>query len=372
MIAADPYQGGATWAVLQYVLGLRELGHDVFLIEPVPEDSLRPRGAALAESHNATYFRQVVRDYALANHSALMLAGGTETIGLPYSELVKIADHTDVLINVSGMLTDESLIADIPRRVYLDLDPAFNQLWADEYGIDMRFAAHNRFVTIGRNIGDPGCDVPTCGIDWIKAHQPVVLSQWPVADEVERDAFTTVGNWRAYGSAERGGVFYGQKAHSLREFIDLPKRSRDRFSLALSIYPGDEKDISALRANDWELLDPQAVAGAPASYQNFVRGSKAEIGVAKSGYVKSQCGWFSDRSVCYLASGRPVIAQETAFSRDLPVGEGLFSFRDGGDVVSAADAIRTDYRRHARTARNIAEEYFDSAKVLPTLLVNIS
>jgi hypothetical protein len=289
---------------------------------------------------------------------------------LPYDRLAAVARRADVLVNVSGMLADDQLTAAIPIRVYLDLDPAFIQLWHTQ-GIDMRFAGHTHFVTIGQAIGRPDCLVPTCGLPWIPTPQPIVLERWPVAGAVVRDALTTVGNWRGYGSVEQDGVFYGQKAHSLRPLIDLPTRTRERFELALAIHPGETTDLAALAANGWHLLDPAAVAGTPDQYQRFIQGSKAEFGLAKSGYAASRCGWFSDRSLCYLASGRPVIAQETGFSHYLPTGAGLFAFATADDVLAATEAIDADYVRHARAARSIAEEYFDSDLVLSRLLRQI-
>ena len=371
MIAADPHQGGATWAVLQYLLGFRALGHDVCLIEPVRRKALRPSQAVLGDTENAAYFREVVEQYGLTDHAALLLEGSTETVGLSYESLRKITENADILFNVSGMLQDECLLAGIARRVYLDLDPTFIQLWAAEYGIDMSFDAHNHFVTIGQEIGQPECDVPTCGRDWKTTHQPVVLSEWPVAEQIEHDAFTSIGNWRAYGSAESKGVFYGQKAHSVRDFMDLPSRTEENIILALAIYAGDEKDIDALAANGWACLDPRQVAGTPSDYRTFIQRSKAELGIAKHGYVQSQCGWFSDRSVCYLASGRPVVAQDTGFSRRLPLGEGLLSFSTSEEAASAIDRVRSDYSRHSAAARSIAEDIFDSNKVLPRLLEEV-
>src|SRR5262249_15580808 len=147
--------------------------------------------------------------------------------------------------------------------VYLDLDPGFVQLWHTVQGIDMRFAAHTHFVTIGQGIGRPGCDVPTCGISWIPTLQPIVLEQWPVATHIRYDALTTIGNWRAYGSIEHRGVFYGQKAHSLRPLMHLPMKTREQFMLALSIDPKEAKDLAALAANGWRLADPAKVAGTP-------------------------------------------------------------------------------------------------------------
>jgi hypothetical protein len=307
-------------------------------------------------------------EFGMGQSSTLLLAGTQRTVGVPYERVREIARRADVLVNISGLLTDEALTEDIPLRTYLDLDPAFTQLWHVAEGVDMRFAAHNRFVTVGQAIGDPDCEVPTCGLKWVTTPQPVVLERWPAGRITSHDALTTVANWRGYGSIEHKGVFYGQKAHSWRQFFSLPALSEERFAPALAIHPEESKDLAALRANGWRLLDPERVAQTPASYQCFVRGSKAEFGIAKSGYVASRCGWFSDRSVCYLASGRPVIAQETGFSRFLPVGAGLFAFDTIDEVLASIEALNGDYDCHARAARAVAEEYFDSDRVLVRLL----
>jgi hypothetical protein len=367
MMAADPGQGGATWAVLQYVLGLRELGCDVCFVEPISAKALRPAGVSMGQSTSATYFRSVVNEFQLNGRAVLLLAGTRETHGMDYGELLAFAARADVLINISGMLTDHELIDRIPVRAYLDLDPAFNQWWHSQ-GIDMRFSAHNRFITVGQSIGEPDCPVPTCGLYWIRTFQPVVLSRWPVAEQIQHDAFTTIGNWRSYGSVEVNGVFYGQKAHSLRQFIGLPLRTDEKFLLAMSIHPEERSDLEALAENRWQLINPAAVCATPAAYRQFIAGSLAELGVAKSGYVHSRCGWFSDRSVCYLASGRPVLAQETGFNRHLPTGRGLLAFSNAEDAVPAIEDIRGNYASHRRAARELAEEYFDSHEVLGRLL----
>jgi hypothetical protein len=367
MIATTPHQGGATWAVLQYVLGLQRLGHTVYLVEPLEAAALSPQGVELERSANAAYFRQVAADFGLTHTAALLLAGTRATVGVPYEQLQQVARHADILINISGMLTDMALIGHIPRRVYLDLDPGFNQLWHMS-GIDMRFAGHTHFVTVGQAVGGPGCAVPTCGLRWITTWQPVVLPFWPAAGPVVHDGLTTVGNWRGYGSIEHEGVFYGQKAHSLRRFLTLPTLARERFLLALAIHADEQSDLAALTQNGWILLAPERVAHTPAHYRRFIQGSKAEFGIAKSGYVLSRCGWFSDRSVCYLASGRPVIAQETGFSPFLPSGMGLLAFESSDDVLAGIAALQADYGAHARAARALAEEYFDSDKVLTRLL----
>jgi hypothetical protein len=238
-------------------------------------------------------------------------------------------------------------------------------------GIDMRFAHHSHFVTIGLAIGQPGCSVPTCGLSWMTTVQPIVLEHWPVAERINYDALTTVANWRGYGSVEHNGVFFGQKAHSLRRFMTLPTLSDERFMLALAIHPDEVKDLTALVSSRWQLADPAQVAATPARYRRFIQGSRAEFGIAKAGYVAAQCGWFSDRSVCYLASGRPVIGQETAFSRFLPVGAGLFAFTTCDDVLAGIEELRRDYTGNARAARAIAEDYFDSDTVLSRLLQRV-
>jgi hypothetical protein len=369
MIAADPNQGGATWAVLQYLLGFKQLGHEVYFIEPLKRSALRPFGAPLAHSINANYFRRVMSDFGLERMSVLLLED--QSVGLTYDQLCQVAQRADVLINISGMLTDEVLTEPIPLRVYLDFDPAFNQLWHAAEGIDRGFGEHTHFVTIGQAIGQRDCIVPTCGLDWITTLQPVVLEHWPVAERITCDALTTVGNWRSYGSIKYRGVFYGQRVHSLRKFMALPTKTQEKFLLALAIHPAESEDLRALAENGWQLLDPSEVVHTPYSYRSFIQGSKAEFGIAKSGYVEARCGWFSDRSICYLASGRPVIAQQTGFSHFLPVGEGLFAFETCDEVIASIDAINSNYANHSLAARAIAEEYFNSSKVLTKLLKSI-
>jgi hypothetical protein len=362
MVAGDPHHGGATWAVLQYLLGLRRLGHDVWLVEPVAE---RPSQQVLQ------YFEAVCRDYGLADQAALVVAGTNEVFGTTESRLRRIAGDADVLLDIAGMLVDAPVSERIPTRVYLDLDPGFTQLWHDVAGIDMRFEGHSHFVTVGLGIGAYS-SAPTCGRRWLTTVPPVVLECWPVAVNIVHDAFTTVANWRAYGSVEHDGVLYGQKAHSLRRLVEIPMRTDEEFVLALGIHPDETRDHEMLAAHRWQIIDPQEVTGSPAAYRSFVRGSKAEIGIAKSGYVLSRSGWFSDRSACYLAAGRPVVAQDTGFSSYLPTGDGLLAFDDVESATACIEDVRADYARHARSARAFAEAHLDSDHVLRTLLESVS
>lgn len=353
MIAATPGQGGATWAVLQYVLGLRRLGCAVWFVEPVPD--LR----------GAPYAATVMDRWGLGDAWALLTPDGGGA-GLSRRRLRDVATGADVLLNVSGMLADRDLLDAIAVRVYLDLDPAFVQLWHAVEGIDMRFDGHTHFVTLSDVVGT-GL-IPDAGRSWIPTLPPVVLAEWPFAAEDTRPALTTVGHWRGYGSIAHDGVHLGQRAHSLRSIISLPARVAVPVEVALAIDAGETADLAALADNGWTLLDPDAVAGDPQRYRDFVAAGWAELGVAKSGYVVSDSGWFSDRSACYLASGRPVLAQATGFQRRLPTGAGLFAYRGVDDAAAAVATIAADYPAQRASARAVAEDHLDSDRVLTRLL----
>ncbi len=362
MVAGDPHQGGATWAVLQYIAGLRALGHDVVLVEPVRGGQA---DSPASGSEVVTYFESLRLP---PDRAALLVEGDDKTVGMSFDRLVSFASEADLLINISGMLRDERLLDAIPVRAFLDLDPGFNQVW-HATGEDMGLDLHTHHVTVGLALGHGSCPIPTCGRNWIHTLPPVVLDLWPTASPPAHDAaFTTVGHWRSYGAVQFEGIHYGQRAHSMRKLIDLPMIVPSRFQLALGIHPADDGDLEALRDNGWELLDPLKKAGTPERYAEFVRASKAELAVAKSGYVASRSGWFSDRSACYLASGRPVVAQETGFGNFLPTEKGLLSFTTTEEAADAVAAVEQDWGLHSRAARMLAEEHLDARKVLPEML----
>ena len=370
MIAAVPWQGGASWAVLQYLLGLLRLGYDVHFIEELELPTVDPP-TPLERSPQWRYLNAVSRRFGLEGRMNLVDRGTHETAGRTLSDLRTLAREAQILVNLSGSLRDRELIDAVPIRLYVDLDPAFTQLW-DTQGIEMGFDGHTHFATVGLSLGTAACRVPTCGVQWIPTLPPVVLDEWPaVGAPPVRDAWTTISHWRGYGSVEWDEGRLGQKAHSFRTLMRLPEESGDRFEVALAIDAGEIEDLRALRSNGWSLLEPSSVARTPDTYRRFVGDSFGEIGVAKEGYVTSRCGWFSDRSAAYLSSGRPVVAQDTGFSGHMQTGAGLLTFQSVTEAAERIEEVRADYGRHAAAARSLAEENLDARLVLVRLLTEV-
>ncbi|HZS13823.1 MAG TPA: hypothetical protein VFC09_04425 [Candidatus Dormibacteraeota bacterium] len=361
-VAAAPGHGGAAWAVLQYLLGLRRLGHDVHFVEhlrtPVPAQHGRPDGVE--------YCRAVMDRFELAGRWCVVDASGA-TAGMTRARLAEVCRRADLLVDLSGAAAAIDEAMGIPRRLYIDIDPGFTAAWHAQ-GLDVGLDGHTHHATVGTAVGGPGCVVPTFGLEWILTLPPVVLAEWPDDAPVEREALTTVGHWRAYGTALLDGAMLGQRVHAMRPLLDLPRRTGERFCVALDVHPGDGADREALHAAGWELLDPRGVAATPGEFRQFVAASRAEIGIPKAGYVTARTGWMSDRSTCYLAAGRPVVMQDTGLPAAVPTGRGLLVFDDLDSAVEAVGALRGDLARHARWARQLAEDLFDSRAVLGKLL----
>jgi glycosyltransferase involved in cell wall biosynthesis len=353
-IAQRPNRPGHAWVFLNYLLGFRQLGYEVLFVDRV--DSA-PQARWLAETMELVGLEGC--------HSALV-DGGLETVGLPRQEVVARIARSELLINVNGFLTDPELLAAAPRRAYLDIDPGFAQIW-EAQGLADTFAGHDDFITVGTNVGGSDSLVPTGGRDWVPTLPPVMLDRWPPVPG--GSAFTSVGSWRGpFGPLTHDGYEYGLRVHEFRRFLELPARVGAPFELALDIDPEDGRDAEALRAASWRIADPLTTLAGFESYQRFVQGSLAEIAIAKGIYVGTRGGWFSDRSASYLASGKPVVAQETGFSKVLPTGHGLLAFEDLDGAARAAEEVCDNPREHAEAARAIAEEHLDSRKVLARLL----
>jgi hypothetical protein len=374
-LAQLPRQGGLTWLHLQFLLGLRRLGWDVLFIdrlEPAMCVDEAGRPASLAESLNLRYFLEIMEEFGLADAFSLIYNRGERRIGLSRQEVLTRAAAADLLVNVMGYLNDEEILGRARRRVFLDIDPGFGQMWRD-LGLHDAFRGHDDFVSVGRNIGRPGCSIPTCGLRWITMPPPVVLELWRAQPPPADGAFTSIGAWRGpNGPIQHGGRTYGLRVHEFRKLLGLPSLCPGaRFEMALAIDPADGKDIQSLYDNGWSIVDPKAVATGPAKYQAYIAGSRAELMVPKQMYVQTNSGLLSDRSAYYLATGRPVLARDTGIGQLYPTGEGLLTFSTLEEAAAGVEAINRDYARHARAAREIAVEHFDSDTVLGRLLHNL-
>jgi hypothetical protein len=243
------------------------------------------------------------------------------------------------------------------------MDPFFTQV--AQFGAKVLGDYHVHF-SYGANIGRPGCTVPTCGIDWNPAAPPVVPEVWGHAEPRADAPFTTVANWSSYGGLTYEGEHYGQKDEEFLRLLDVPRRTAQRLELAIS---GGQDVRGRLRAAGWSVRDAgEEVSTDVPTYRNYIRNSRGEFSAAKHAYVKTRSGWFSDRSVCYLAAGLPVVLQDTGFSDWLPTGRGVLAFATPDGAVDCLDRLNADYAAHRRAAREVAERLFDYRVVLPRLL----
>jgi hypothetical protein len=372
-LAQRPFHGGHTWVFLQYLLGFRRLGFDVVFVDRLePGMCVDAAGAPapLRSSQNLRYLGEVMDRFGLAGRWSVLFDGGREVVGLGRGEVVERTRRSALLLNVMGYLEDEEVLAAAPLRVFLDIDPGFGQMWA-ELGLARPFDGHDRHLTVGGLVGEDRCAIPTCGLDWVRTLPPVELSEWP-ATPGDGARFTSVASWRGpFGPIEYGGRTYGLRVHELRRFVALPARTRASFELALDIDDADDADRRRLEEAGWTLTDPRAAAGDPWRYRGYVQGSSAELMIAKNLYVDTNSGWFSDRSACYLASGRPVLAQETGIEDLLPCGRGLVTFATIDDAAAGTEEILGDYDRHSSAARELAAEHLAAERVLPRLLAAV-
>jgi hypothetical protein len=369
-MAGHPLAGaGNTWAFLQYVLGMRRLGFDTYYVEQLDEEDCIDddwNRTSFGASANARYFSTLMKRFDLAGHAALLEDAGTGHVGLSRDAVQKLACDTDLLINISGRLHIKQILRAVRRRIYLDLDPGYSQIWQEQYRIDMNLHGHDLYVTVGLNLGKPDCPLPTCGVDWHHILPPVVLEEWTTTDPTG-SAYSTVADWRGFTPVEWQGIWYGQKSDEFLRLIDLPRRVSVPLELCLFIYP-EEPDRVKLEQHGWQLTSPYHHAVSPDSYHEYIVASRGEFTAVKHGYAAGRTGWFSDRSACYLAAGRPVILQDTGIGRYVPTGTGLLTFTDIDSAAEAIERVECDYARHAAAARAFAREYLDSDRVLGNLL----
>jgi hypothetical protein len=362
------------WMHMQIVAGLRRLGHDVYYFETTsawPYDPTRQTRVCDSD-YSVAYLARVAESFGLGDRWAYRRSYGDKAwFGQDRAHAEPLLADADLVLNVAGAtrLAEEGL--KVGRLVYLGTDPVYHEIAVSNGDENIRtlIEEHDEFVTYGENIGSADCPVPPFDRLRARTRQPVLLDLW--ADGTPTNpAFTTVCNWRQDGRDIdfQGETYYWSKHHEFLKFLDLPRSVHPPLELAMGFANLDDDVQPLLRAHGWRLVDAHQFTTDPWSYREYVRGSTAEFTVAKDQNVRLRSGWFSERSACYLAAGRPVIAQDTAFDRSLPTGEGLFAFNTVDEILEAFEAICADYQRHSRAARRIAEEYFRAETVLAKLL----
>jgi glycosyltransferase involved in cell wall biosynthesis len=355
---------GHAWLFLQYLLGFKRLGFEVLFVDRLsPEMHFGPGEGLL----RAQRLARLLEAFGLDHSLTFVDSAGIETVGLERADVLERIRRSRLLLNVNGYLEDEELLDAARLRVFLDIDPGFSQMW-HALGLADVFGDHDVYLTIAENIGKPSCSIPTCGLDWRTTRQPVVLEQWPAQVEPGGNV-TTVGCWRGpYDRIQYEGRTYGLRVHEFRKFADLPRLTGLAFEAALDMDAADNDDRELLAAGGWALVDPADVVANTASYRRYIQRSFAEVSIAKQMMYETSSGWVSDRTCCYLASGRPVLARDSGLGELYPCGEGLLTFSTVDEAVEAVARVVREPRRHAAAARALAEEAFDSDRVLTKLM----
>lgn len=373
-LAQRPRNGGHAWVFLNWLLGLRSLGHDVLFIDRLEPGMLDRPDEPVDQSPQWSWLCAVLTAAGFDGEFALLFDGNRQSLGMERSAIVERCRRATLLLNFMGYLDDEELLNAVGTRVFVDLDPGFPQMWRD-LGLADSLAGHDTFVTVGLAVGAASSTVPTCGRRWVATTPPVDLDSWPAAPSRPgvKPRMTTVATWRGpFAPVEYDSTIYGLRVHEHRAYWDLPKLlPAIDCEIALDIDDADCADRALLEAGGWSLVDPSRIADTTERYQRYLYGSDAEFAIAKSIYVRTRGGWFSDRSACYLASGRPVIAQDTGFSDYLPSGEGLFAFSSPDEAAGCAVEVARDLDRHSRAARGVALDHFDAKKVLRSVLTRV-
>ncbi len=378
--------GGVTWDYAQYPVGFSELGHDVFYIE---DTRLYPffikQGSDWNDSSlSVEYLRAAMQFFGMKERWAYRDEASGECFGLSYEKVREITRTADVFVNISCSTVMRDEYRQIPARILIDSDPMFTQI---QYLSEQMFTsgkssmralidAHNYLFTFGENIGAADCRIPTCNLDWRPTRQPICLDYWKATLPNKSGALTTLMNWAVGKNLSYDGEEWGQKDVEFRKFIKLPE-SVPQTELAVAVSQTSNIGRSAfptddIKKNGWQVLNPNVCAENWIDYQNFINESLGEFSVAKQTYVKGRTGWFSGRSACYLATGRPVITQDTGWSKYISTGQGLFSFDEQNGAVDAIRQVASEPEKHSHAAREIAEEYFDCRKVLKAMLEQVN
>lgn len=362
------------WHYIQYLVGLHRLGHEVWFLEdsedyPCCYDPRR-HITGVEPAYGLEFLARSLRPFGLGERWAYFDAHADRWYGPAAPHREELFGSADLLLNISGSNPIRPWLMQVPHRVFIDTDPVFEQI--RQITVPERRARadlHTRFLTFGHGVAKGKDGLPNDGRSWSGTSQPIVLSAWPVTRGDPTAPFTTVMQWSSYPAREHEGRSYGMKSQSFEAYQQLPTRVNEiRWQLALGS-PDAPRDF--LARCGWEIRDPLQVTRDPWSYRRYLRKSSGEFSIAKHGYVAGRSGWFSERSAAYLASGRPVLAQDTGFSEWIETGLGLVPFDSLETAVEGAKKIRSDYERHCHAARELAESYFDSATVLSRLLEGV-
>jgi len=376
-------QGGGHWMVrLQYLLGLRQLGHDPYLLALLSSTGARDRD----EARIASFFSRL-REYALDDRAMLLLFSDKDAprdlasataYGRSLQEIKALIASADLLWNDCSAVL-QPLLSEFKHRVMIDLDPGLLQASIEqkrqeapnELTWERDIFDHHAYLSVGSNLNHRDCGVPTLGLRWTPFVPFAYLPMWPAPSPAPAEApFTSVTHWNWDGALPWKNQFLSfSKRDAYLRYLDLPVRTGRAFELAANLYADDGTgDAALLTGHGWRLADPWQVSNSPAAYQRYIAGSRAEIACPKPVYRQLRTGWFSDRSVCYLASGRPVLAEDTGFSRYLPTGHGLLTFTTMEEAVAAVAEIDANYAHHSRAARELAHAHLDSQTCLQMML----
>jgi hypothetical protein len=356
---------------LQYILGLNNLGFDVLCFESVNaeqcwDDNQNP--CSFVESVQYEYFVRIMTAFSLARRCSLLYDHGQQYWGASLEDALRFARDADALIVIGGCLPAfPDILGAVRKRIFIDQDPVYTQLWTSVYHADLGLSEADVLFTVGLNIGSAICPIPTCERTWNSIMPVIDLKFWPFVNTVSAETITTVASWRGFAPIEYQGEWYEQKAVEFKRLLRLPSIIKRPIEVALSIH--EEEDLKLLRTHGWRIVDPRVHAAEPWSYRAYIARSRAELGIYANAYVKSRSGWLSDRSAAYLASGKPVLAQDTGLANHLPLGTGLIPFTTQEDLLAAIEHRDARYQEHCLAARRLAEEYFCAEKVLTKLLV---
>lgn len=372
--------GGVTWDYIQYPLGLRLMGHEVYYIEDTIQYSRYQKGNRAWDdaTDSIQYLKETMERFGFRDRWAYRDIASGECHGMSLNKVREVCAAADLFINISASTFLREEYLRIPVRVLIDSDPMFTQIdyyqecyikeTTNEYRMKFVVENHTHHFTFGENIGAPDCLIPEFGFHWEPTRQPICLDNWKgLGVPPPSFSFTTVMNWSVKQDLEYQGLTWGQKNKELQKFMHLPRyHPQIRFELMLA--GASVEVISELEATGWIIQNALEGVTNADSYREFIYHSSGEFAVAKETYVKSRSGWFSCRSACYLAAGRPVVVQDTGWPRIIPSGAGVFSFDDMDSLNDSLEKICSSYESQCQFARDVAEAYFDSEQVLGQLL----